>query len=530
MLGTRLDEQLPAAGGADRRPRRTVVGDDRIAWRGVALAMAISVLARLRMAWAPISADEGGFVAIARAWGHGNVLYRDVWVDRPQGLLLIYRCWDWLTGDSTAAIRVLAMLFGILMVVSVASIMTTLAGRTAGVLAAILVAVTSSNPSIEGHLANGELLSGAIAAAGLAVGCRAMQSDDRTWLFVASGMLGEAAMSVKQSGFEGLGALAVWLVVAALVGWRSFRASAVALGGLIAGAASVLGACALHGALTSGFSNWWYAFAGYRLEGRSAVKGANWDRYHYTANIARPTTVPLLCVIAVGGVVAIVAVVRSVATNRLQSHSVPTPAIVVTVAWLLFAAFAFITGGQFFRHYWVTLCPSLAALSGLILSLPPRRRLAFVVAAVVMVPAVVSTVRVITTTDARIAIVSSDEPRGARNIAVVSWFDAHRAPGDGLYVLCASASIYASAHVDPPYPYLWSDNVLYARGAQGDLLALFASDRAPRFVARFQRYPACDLSGRLKTIMAARYRVAGDADGVVMLERIDRLAEAGRHT
>ena len=40
---------------------------------------------------APLTADEGGYAEAARLWGRGATLYRDIWVDRPQGLILVFR-------------------------------------------------------------------------------------------------------------------------------------------------------------------------------------------------------------------------------------------------------------------------------------------------------------------------------------------------------------------------------------------------------------------------------------------------------
>ncbi len=498
----------------------SVVGDGGIAWRAVLLAVVVSVLARLRMVSTPLTGDEGGYIAVARVWSHSGTLYRDAWIDRPQGLLVIYRMWDWLTGNSTASVRMMAILFGIVMVASVASAVTSLAGRAAGVAAALIVAVTSSSPALEGHVANGELLGGAIACAGLAVGCRAMRTGRWSWLFVVSGLLGGAAISVKQSGFEGLVAVGALLVAATIARWRSIASTILALGGLAGGALAVLGLCALHGTVTVGFSRWWYSFGGYRLEGRSALEGPNWDRYHDTANIARPMVVPLLIVIAAGAICGTVVAVRRM--TQLRRHpGAPSPAFVCCAAWLVSAVLAFAMGGQFYRHYWVTLTPSMAALGAVVLARLPRPRLTYLVVVALLVPAAISTMRVITTDDADIFMVSSDDVRGERNEAVVAWFDTHREPGDQLYVLCASAAVYAMAHTDPPYPYLWSDNVVKARGAQQALRDLFASDDAPRFVARYQRFATCDPSGELEQLINRRYRVAGNADTVAMLERID---------
>jgi hypothetical protein len=76
---------------------------------GVDVAAAASMLLRLRFVFTPLSADEGGFVAIARSWARGATLYRDVWVDRPQGLLALFRLWDMVSLHNEQSVRVMAM-------------------------------------------------------------------------------------------------------------------------------------------------------------------------------------------------------------------------------------------------------------------------------------------------------------------------------------------------------------------------------------------------------------------------------------
>ena len=70
---------------------------------------ALVCMLRLRFLFTPISADEGGYLAIARAWGRGAVLYRDVWVDRPQGLLVIYRALTLIGLGNPIGVRVLGV-------------------------------------------------------------------------------------------------------------------------------------------------------------------------------------------------------------------------------------------------------------------------------------------------------------------------------------------------------------------------------------------------------------------------------------
>ena len=493
-------------------------------WVVIAVASLLTVLIRLRAFWTPITSDEGGFIAIARAWGNGGTLYRDVWVDRPQGLLALFRFWDWVSGGSTASVRIMAMLFGVGLVIAVGVAATALAGRTAGGLAAVLVGITAASPAIEGHLANGELLSGAVAAAGFACACVAVRRPERQWLFVLSGVLGGGALSIKQSGYEGLLAIGLWLVVAVVMHWRTPRDAAGALLRVIVGVGAVIGLLALHGAIT-GYSRWWFAFAGYRLGQRSAIEGADWDRFFTTARIARPTIWPLLALIALGAMV--VAMThdrrREVCDRDPAEDRTTIGAACLLWLWPVAGAIAFATGGQFHRHYWITLCPGLSALAAGLLARRFRPSLAFGVALVALVPTYVNTFKILHTTDREFPVAASGDNRPNTDERIAAWFRANSRPGDQIYVMCASAGFYADAHEDPVFAYLWQDNVGKVPGALDKLRALLGSQTAaPRFIASYQTSDTCDPSGALGAVVTANYREFTVTDGVAILERISR--------
>ncbi len=474
---------------------------DGLPWPGIAAGVVLSVLLRLRMYWTPITSDEGGFLAIARAWAHGKVLQRDVWVDRPQGLLTIYRFWDWLSGGSVASLRIMAMLFGAVLVVVVGAVATQLAGRSAGAIASILVAGLSASPVIEGHLANGELLSGAIAVAGLAIGLRALDAD-RTWHLVAAGALAGVAISIKQSAFDGLLTLLVWVVLTQRP-WRRCRSAVAAL---LGGAGTVLAALALHGAATSGFRAWWYAMVAQRFDERSAVNGAKWARLLATFTTARAVLLPLLLVCAIAWV-----------ARRERRHERGTPTIVGL--WALAACTSFIAGGNFFLHYWVALCPVLSVATAIVLSRWLRPRTAMLAAIVLLLPGIQDAVTIFRLDRGHIAAVASDDLRPAIDEQMARWFRAARLPGDELYVLCSSPGFYADAGLDPPTPYIWRDHVLQVPGAREQIVAMLRADDRPRFVAEYQSAGDCDPAGGIAAALAAGYVRRTTVDGVPVLER-----------
>ena len=527
MLGTGGSDETEAAAGTGTAPERSQP------WPSIAIGVALSVLIRLRSFWTPITSDEGGFLAIARAWAHGKVLYRDVWVDRPQGLLVIFRVWDWVSGGSVASVRIMAMIFGAALVIAVGVTATLLAGRSAGAIAAVLVAISAACPAIEGHLANGELLSAPFAVAGLAAACAALRRTDKQWLMILSGVMAGCAISVKQSGFEGLLAIGLWLAIAVIARWRTPRVALLATARLIGGLLIVIAVLAVHGALT-GFSSWWYAFAGYRLDQRSAIKGADWDRFFTTARVARPTIWPLLAVAIVGCVALGTSWIRRRRRSPPGSPRASSPdsaadgiaagigrgSAGLVFVWSVAATVAFLTGGQFHRHYWITLCPALSVLAAVLVTRRIRVRFALAIALVLLIPTYVNTIKVLVLSNREFPVVASGDDRLASTADLASWFRHYRSPGDTLYVMCASASFYADAGQDPLIPYLWEDNVGMVPHALDTLRSLISSPtRAPRYIAIYQLPQTCDISGRTAALVAAHYEKLTRVAGVEVLVR-----------
>lgn len=415
---------------------------------------------------------------------------------------MLFRVWDSVSGGSPVAIRVLAILFGGVAVVSVAYAVFAIAGQRAAAIAAVLVAVASANARIEGFIANGELLAGGASAAGVAVACAYLfRGRGRAWLFVG-GVLAGSAMSFKQSGFDGFGAVMICLVAGGLAGeqkWRKvLRDGAVCVSGL----ACVLTALVVHGAFL-GLGRWWYALAGYRLGGLNA-SDADWHRFGITARIAAPTIIPL-------GVAAVAGVVVWLARNRRLTRS-----IVLLPAWICLAVLAFLTGGLFHRHYWVTLTFPLAAAAAVALAKINGRALV-AVTSLVAIPSLISTAQVIALDRNQVAIIADDDPRLRANEQVGDWYIQHRTPGSTLYAMCASAALYPRAKATPPYPYLWYDGVLHGKGSQIQLLRLFQGADPPTFVALYQDALPCNPTGQVAALLQKRYSQAAMVGGVSIL-------------
>ena len=473
-------------------------------------SIVVALLLRVRFMFTPLSADEGGFVAIARAWGHGRDLYRQVWVDRPQGLLVVFRVWDGVFGSSTVAVRAMAMTFAVLAIVSGATVATCLSGRRAGVLAALFIAVLSSSPVLEGFIANGELLSGALSLAGLAAGCLTIVGRrPARWMFL-SGVLAGGAMSIKQSGIDGFVALLAWLVLALVFAWRDRRLIARWLLLLVGGFVLVLGALALHGALT-GWHDWWFAFAGYRLSSRSAFVGAEWPRFWDTAHVALPVLAPMVVLsLTIGSL----SLLRRVG-RRKEFYILPI--------WLFMATITFASGGQFHRHYWIILTFPVAVFGAVRLASVPARWLRIGLALIGVAPALIGAMRIISLPRDDVPFRSGTERRAMSGEHIATWFREHRMPAETMYMMCSNPAFYGMALEDPPFPYLWADGLRLVPGAREALGAFLTSTATrPTFIAIYQPPDRCDPSGVSGLAIEKFYRPLTVIDDVQILVRTDR--------
>ena len=237
---------------------------------GALLAVALAVLARLPFLGAPLTADEGGYAEVARLWKHSHALYREAWVDRPQGLVLIYRGISDLGLGSTEGMRAAAAFVAALTVLATMLVALRLGGRITASAAALLLATAGSSPFIESFTLSGELLATLPAALSL-LAFVAYLRRRRPELLLIAGLLTGAAFMVKQSALDaGLAAVAylVWTT-----GRRAVRPVALFLTAAVIPIA--------FGALTApSLGDWWYAVIAYRGQGDSLVTGSLTWRLH----------------------------------------------------------------------------------------------------------------------------------------------------------------------------------------------------------------------------------------------------------
>jgi 4-amino-4-deoxy-L-arabinose transferase-like glycosyltransferase len=461
---------------------------------GIAL---LAVLVRLRFLDTPLSVDEGGYAAVARFWAGGSHIYRDVWVDRPQGLLLLYRGAFDVFGTHAWAVRALATVWGAGLASVVALLVARVSDRRSGLVAGLLVALLSVGPRIEGFAANGELLAALPAAAALLV--FAIWLDRRHGLLlVGAGALAAFALLVKQSGYDGGGAIVLWLALAAWRGWLPRRQALraillVGLGALIPIALSVV-----HG-IATGWHRYWFSVAGYRLSVESVATGSFSNRMDLLWSAfasSWPCIVPLLVLAPIG--------IAEASRSRRG---------VLLIAWAGFSITGFLLGGLFHPHYFVGLIAPFSALSAFGVTRIVRARGGRVaaVAAIVLlaVPAIASWPVISASSPSQVSWRTSHDGRILTDGRVGAWLQAHTRPGQPVYAMYAEASLYFAADRPPALKYLWFLGEQRIPHALTDLRAILAGPAAPRYIVVYQAprsMPGAVAAG-IPAVLARRYHL-----------------------
>src|SRR5579872_1293783 len=127
-------------------------------WWGVPAVLLVALLWRIPSFFDPPWVnDEGTYFAVARAMAHGTGLYTGIWENKPPAIYLLYLGVLDLAGASIPAIRLAATIAVLGLVIVVYRIGTHYGGRESGLVAALLTALLTGVPFLEGTTANAEI-------------------------------------------------------------------------------------------------------------------------------------------------------------------------------------------------------------------------------------------------------------------------------------------------------------------------------------------------------------------------------------
>ncbi|GAA2562303.1 hypothetical protein GCM10010435_37970 [Winogradskya consettensis] len=312
------------------------------------------------------------------------------------------------------------------------------------------------------------------------------------WWLAGAGVLAGVALTMKQSGIDGIVVGALIVVLA-----RNWRAAGV----FAATAAVPLVASVVHG-ISVGWNYYWTALIGYQLSAMGG-DGSNTstrlsDLGRHAGDIALDLTVIVLL---------------SVFGWRLLDRGGRW----VLGAWL-FAGFVGINlGGSYWPHYFVQPLPALVVLvAAMLIGIPaalPRRALA----AVVVLPTLVWLVALIPMSPARRADTVPYDALAARDDRIAAVIRASTTPGQRIYVLESEAYLYFAADRQASYPYLWGKPIDKIPDALPRLRAMLSSAQRPTLVLLDTPPAAVDPSGGIAADLAMYYHPETVVEGVPIL-------------
>ena len=468
------------------------------AWRPPALAAvlaaAVAVVVRLPFVHAPLTADEGGYGEVARLWAGGARLYDQAWVDRPQGLLLVFRAVLHVGNGSTAAIHVVAAVVGALVVVAVMALAHRTAGRIPAIAAGLLLATLGASPLIESFTLSGELLASLPAVLSLLAFVAYLRRGGAWPWLVVCGLLTGCAVLLKQSGFDGGLAAVVYLLACRR------RAGIVPAAVIVVSAALPVAAAAVS---APSLSDWWYAMVTYRGQGDSILSGSLsgrlsqfWDTFPQVA--------------------------RALAALALLAAYGWLRAPVLLRIWLVTAAVGVLGGANFHAHYYIQLAAPLAAIAGVGVARVADRRAGLVagVTAGLAVWAMSAAVPLwFDSPAAQARTVFPDDAHLQHDGAVARWVRSHSRPGDRIFVMWAAANVYYLSDRPPAVRYMWYRNIQAIPGALGEARHALASPSRPLLVVVEQPPSALDPAGGAAKLLDEHYRLAATVNGVPIYRR-----------
>jgi Dolichyl-phosphate-mannose-protein mannosyltransferase len=474
-----------------QRNRRRVQISARWTPALAALAALLAFGTRVVFWGAPLTADEGGYAQIARLWDSGVALYDGAWVDRPQGLLLVYRGILEVGGGSTESLRITAAAVAMLIVVATVVVAVRLTGTIEAIAAGLLLATFAASPFIESFTLSGELLASFPAVLSLLAFTVYLQGRRVAWL-VAAGLLTGCAVMIKQSAFDAGLAAVMFLVL-------TERRRAISTSSIFVLTALVPAAIALSTA--PHVHDWWEAVVAYRLEGDSLMTGSAIHRLELFADSVPAAAKGL-------GVLALLAAIGWRSSPLLVR------------LWLGAAVVGVLGGGNFHTHYYIQLAAPLSILAGVGLRqlLVERRRLAAAVCgAAALVTLVLTAPLWFAGGSAQAHAIWPKDRRLVHSEAVALYVRTHTSPNERIFVLWAGADIYYLADRRPALPYMWYRNLESIDGAIASARRLLAA-RRPALVVLAHQPDAIDPSGATGLIVRRKYRLAAFVEGVPVLE------------
>ncbi len=466
-------------------------------------------------------ADEGGYAYATRGWVEGTGhLYDDLWISRPQGIFFVYAGIFDLFGNGTVAFRFAAWIAIALTTLAIWGFARIWKSPGVAILAALLFAVMSSLPNLEGYSANAEMFMGFPAALARLWLLWIGRTGWSRWQLAGTGALIGIAISLKPSAATIWPVAIAFIVLVATSGtWRQRiqRSGWLTLGVTIIGLLSLL-----HG-WWLGWSDFVYATFTYRLHAQSAATVGLQHNLEAIGRLAWRSG----SLIALAVVLLVLNHLPPVANRLLRRTDPAGPARLplreddgrlLLVMWLLAAALGASIGGDWWAHYLIQVVAPLAIWMAVSLDAiwPTLGKFLKILLLIAVVALLLNPFWVIRyRTPDRMAQAMFSHPGYAAQADVAAWLREHTKPGATIYVAFDQAAIYYLADRPPAYRHLYDQELRGIPSSYSELIAIIQSDNRPQFiVATRQPGQFADSSRAFWQEVGVYYDLVTTIDGV----------------
>lgn len=531
MAVTTSPPQLNAAPVAVKRAqvRRGVRPQD---WIWLATSILLSLALRIPFFGIPMIPDEGGYAYATRGWINGTGhLYKDLWISRPQGIFIVYAGIMETLGTGTYAFRFAAWIAIALTTVAVWIFARMWKNPRVANVSAIVFAILSASPNIEGFTANAEVFMGLPAAFAalwlLSIGRHGWSTRHLAGVGVLIGL----ATILKPSGIVMLPVAWVFILMS-----REEPASVYArrCAAVLAGIVVVAIPIAIHG-IYLGWSDFIYATVTYRLTQQSSASVG------LAHNVVRLAAL-LYYVWSMLLLVIVVEIMRNWRVLRAKSRWRPTMAGVrrlplhvslglmtpdasrlprlerptddaglILRLWVLGCLAGIAMGGDWWTHYLIQIAaPAAIWLSaiaiGVTISLPDlKRKAAFAGVVVVLLLSPYWVLSKGSTEGMTQAMYG--HPGYPAQAAVSHYLKDHTSSNDAIYVAFDQAGIYYLADRKPAYRYLYNQELRGIPASYSEIISIIQSPNRPKYiVSTLHPGPFAD-DGRMFWHEVAKYYV-----------------------
>lgn len=474
-------------------------------WLGVAVLLSLAV--RIPFFRIPLLADEGGYAYATTGWVEGTGhLYDDLWISRPQGIFFVYAGILDLFGGDSVAFRFAAWIAIALTTIAVWGYARIWASPWASTVAAIIFAIMSALPNLEGYSANSEMFMGFPVALGALWLLRTSRAGWHPWHLVGIGVLLGIATSIKPAA--AVMVLVTWAFILILKDGAPRRAR-IRRCVLVAAGIMTVGILSLLHGWYLGWSDFIYATFTYRLTAQSS---ATVGLQHNLEAIGRlavrcwaliALTLSMLFLLHVdrihdalrlGGIAPAISRIRDrlaigrrggAAQPQTHLHSLADDGHLLLRLWIAGSLLGISIGGDWWAHYLIQLTAPLSIWIAVALGsiLPALRRGARIAVAIgsLLLLIVPFWVLLLGSTE-RMTSAMFSHPGYPAQAEIATYIREHTEPGTTIYVAFDQASVYYLADRPPAYRHLYDQELRGIPGSYSDIIAIIRSDDRPEYI------------------------------------------------